>query len=109
MVSAIKNLYLGTTYVPKLSMDRIGEEIISNYGVTQGRKSSANLFSYYISDMAECLKRLPQSDFMDPFCLLQLADDTNLLAESLQSLSGKFSALYEYSNQKYQYVNTKKT
>ena len=42
MIGAIKNMYLDTTYVPKLS-GRIGDEIISNYGVTQGRKSSANL------------------------------------------------------------------
>ena len=86
MVCAIRNMYLDTSYVPKLSNSYIGYEIISNFGVTQGRKSSANLFSYYISDMGTCLSDLPKDDFMDPYCLLQLADDTNVLAESLKSL-----------------------
>ena len=128
MIGAIKNMYLDTIYVSKLSVDRIEDEIISNYGVAQGRKSSANLFSYYISDMADCLQNLPQSDYMDPLCLQsdymdplclqsdymnplclqQLADYTNLLAESIQSLGGNFSALYEYSKRRYQYINRKK-
>ena len=109
MVRAIRNMYLDTKYVPKISSNYIGDEISSNYGVTQGRKSSANIFSYYISDMTACLKNLALGDFMDPHCLLQLADDTNILAESLHSLQVKFSALYEYSEEKHQYVNTRKT
>ena len=102
-------MYLDTKYVPKISSNYIGDKISSNYGVTQGRKSSANIFSYYISDMAVCLRNLTVDDFMNPYCLLQLADDTSVLAESLHSLKVKFSALYEYSKKKYQHVNTKKT
>ena len=59
--------------------------------------------------MGTCLSDLPKDDFMDPYCLLQLADDTNVLAESLKSLRIKFSALFDYSSEKYQHINTKKT
>ena len=46
---------------------------------------------------------------MDPFCLLQLADDTNLLAETIRSITIKFSKLFAYALKKLQRINTKKT
>lgn len=59
--------------------------------------------------MSTTLRNNPTNDFMDPYSLLQLADDTNILAESIESLCTKFSALYEYSDRKCQYINLKKT
>ena len=105
---ALKNMYLQTKYVPKISNTRIGDEITSDFGVTQGRKSSANLFSYYLSDMGVDLSKV-ETDFMDPYSLLQLADDANLLAESLESLTIKFTIIFAYAILKCQHVNAKKT
>ena len=108
ILKAIKNMYLETKYVPKLCSSRIGDEIESKYGVTQGRKSSANIFSYYISDMSDGLKN-NNDDFMDPYCLIQLADDTNLIAETITSLNNKFSITFKYAKDNYQRINHKKT
>ena len=55
------------------------------------------------------LKNAQTTDFMDPFCLLQLADDTNLLAETIQSIIIKFSKLFAYAIERLQRINTKKT
>ena len=43
-VQAIAKMFNKSTYHPKLSGNRIGNGIISNYGVTQGRRSSGNFF-----------------------------------------------------------------
>ena len=39
-VKAIAKMFNKSTYHPKLSGNRIGNGIISNYGVTHGRRSS---------------------------------------------------------------------
>lgn len=109
LAGAIKEMYLDTKYFPKIGRDRIGDAIESKFGVTQGRKSSANFFTYFLSDMGMGLKNAQTTDFMDPFCLLQLADDTNLLAETIRSIIIKFSKLFSYAIERLQRINTKKT
>ena len=49
LAGAIKDMYLETKYIPKLGGNRIGDEIESKFGVTQGRKSSANFGSEFLS------------------------------------------------------------
>ena len=68
----------------------MGDPITSNHGVTQGRNSSCNIFSYYISDMKIPVENLRFDDFTDPENLLQLGDDTIVFSEYLHSLSAKF-------------------
>ena len=106
---ALTSMYHKNEYTPKLTGDYIGEPIESKYGVTQGRKSSANLFSFFISDMSEFLCDPIMNDFMDPFCLLQLADDTSVLAECIVSLKTKLSRLLQYAKKKYQHPHITKT
>ena len=50
-------------YHPKLSGNRIGNGIVSNYGVTQGHRSSGNFFSFDNSDMPESIKKCDTNDF----------------------------------------------
>ena len=50
-----------------------------------------------------------QIHFMDPYNLLQLADDTSILAEYYESLRKKFIVMLSYSNKKFQIPNIKKT
>ena len=70
------NSYKQTKYVIKTSNSTLGNEIDTNAGVTQGKSTSANLFSFFISDMHESIEGANTLDFLDPFNLLQLADDT---------------------------------
>ena len=46
---------------------------------------------------------------MDPFCVTQLADDTTITAESLESQAKKFQKVIDYTKIKHQHINTKKT
>ena len=55
-VNGIVNIYNKTWYIPKLEKQQLGEPISSRDGVPRGRKTSANLFSFYISDMGESIK-----------------------------------------------------
>ena len=53
---AIKNfvyMYSNTAYVAKISDNEVGQDIQTKHGLTQGKTSSASIFSYYISDMYE--------------------------------------------------------
>ena len=108
-VRALAKMYGESAYAPKLNTTQLGKKITTNHGVTQGRKSSGNLFSYYISDMAKAVKTASTNDFLDPFNLMQLADDTTLLAEFFLSLQLKFIQLIKYSDSQYQIANVKKT
>ena len=104
----LKNLartYENTCYIPKLSCNELGNKIHTDHGVTRGRNSSCNLFSYYISDMPRCLEIIDTHDFMDPLNLLQLADDSATLASSLQSLFVKIYSIIMYSNRKCLQIN----
>ena len=108
MVNAIHNMYQTTAYIPKVSRSRLGERITTDHGVTQGKESSANLYSFYVSDMASYLENFT-SDFMDPLNLVQLADDTATLASFIDSLIKKIQALFRYSDDNDQIANIGKT
>ena len=77
--------YEKTNYIIKASADKIGNTIETNSGVTQGKTSSSNVFSFFVSDMHKPLESLENCDYMDPMNLLQLADDTTVLAETTPS------------------------
>ena len=49
------NMYSDTSYVAKISANEVGPEIKTQHGLTQGKNSSASLFSYYVSDMPEAI------------------------------------------------------
>ena len=106
LVRAISNMYSNTSYTPKVGKNSIGEPITTNFGVTQGRKSSGNLYAFAISEMPNSVRDNTPKDFMDPFCMAQLADDTSISAESIRSMTGKFQKVIDYSGIKHQHVNT---
>ena len=107
-VQAIHSMYQRTAYIPKVSNTRLGEQILTEHGVTQGKESSANLYSFYVSDMASYLEQFT-SDYMDPLNLVQLADDTATLASRIISLCQKIKALFCYSDDNDQVANIGKT
>ena len=107
--NAIAKTFKESTYYPKINKTQIGEGITTYFGVTQGRSSSANLFSFYVSDMPSAFNNLDISDYMDPYNLAQLADDTTIIAEHIDRFKEKFIALLTYSKRKYQVPNIKKT
>ena len=102
-------MYSNTAYTPKINRNLIGSPIETKFGVTQGRKSSGNLYAFAISDLPKALKDDNMTDFMDPYCVAQLADDTSITSESLQSQSIKFQKVIDYATIKHQHINTKKT
>ena len=102
-------MYEKVNYLPKISDVKIGELIPADHGVTQGRHSSCNIFSFYISDMKDHLKNLLINDFTEPENLLQLADDSVIMAENKETLSMKFERILQYTKEKYISVNIDKT
>ena len=75
-------MFSTSTYYPKSnSANRLSVGIETNYGVTQGRRSSGSLYSYYVSDMSKALNDVTYNDFMDPLSLAQLADDCSSYKE----------------------------
>ena len=58
-------MYSFTSYVPKESNTSLGSGIETKRGVTQGKKSSANFFTLYVSDMLDAFREMID-DFMDP-------------------------------------------
>ena len=105
------NMYSIIHYLPKTSRNLMHDDpIISKHGVTQGHNSYCNIFSYYISDSRKAMENLPyHEDFTNPENILQLADDTLILAEFINTLKLKFQALFDYSKDKYIVLNTDKT
>ena len=69
--------------------NKLGEIITTEYGVTQGRKPSLTIFSFYVSDMVKSLDNITTYDFMNPFNIAQLADDTAIISETSESLKCK--------------------
>ena len=67
---------LRTSYVAKISENEVGSEIWTKHRLTQGKNSSASLFSYYISDMPDSISNIKPADFFDPLNLFQVADDS---------------------------------
>ena len=106
---AIYNMYSNTSYTPKISNNLIGKPIVTEYGVTQGRKSSGNFYAFSISDIPKSVHNNEPKDFMDPYCIAQLADDTSLTSESHKSTKNKFQKVIGCSDKKHQHVNTDKT
>ena len=107
-VAALAQMYSFTAYTPKESNTTLGMGIETKHGLTQGKNSSANFYSFYVSDMPDALKEMID-DFMDPFNLAQLADDTATLASKLESLRKRIIALLEYSKENNQTANIDKT
>ena len=108
-IQAISKMFTETFYAPKIGKNIMGESISSKHGVTQGRKSSTNLFSFFVSDMGNTLRTVNTTDFHDPYNLAQLADDTAVIAEYFESLGKKFEKVFDYSDKKFQVPNVKKT
>ena len=107
-IRAIASMFSESHYIPKTEGCMVGDLIRTFYGVAQGRKSSTNLFSFLIREMPRSITENP-TDFMDPFNVAQMADDTILAAESLKSLASKFDNIKTFSNDKNQTINTDKT
>ena len=103
-VKALYESYTYTYYKPKISDKYTGAAIETDSGVTQGKTSSANLFSFYVSDMVSTTA-IPTND-SDIF---QLADDTAILCNNLQSLINRFRLLLKYSKDNYLLANMDKT
>ena len=107
-IRAFHSMYEKTAYIPKISNTQLGEKITTEHGVTQGKESSANLYSFYVSDMPTYMEQFT-TDYMDPLNLVQLADDTATLASYLESLIQKIKSLFGYSKDNYQVANVGKT
>lgn len=105
---AIAKMFKTSEYFPKSNKNRLSESIRTDHGVTQGRRSSGSLFSYYVSDMPNAVNDT-YDDFMDPLTLAQLADDTALYAEKVENLIKKFIGIFRYSEKKRQVPNISKT
>ena len=86
---AVSQMYSRSYYVPKRSTHRLGEPISAEHGVTQGRKSSTNLFSFAIS----CI---PKAMLSQDNHVLQLADDASIISNSYNDLAIAFKQLIEY-------------
>ena len=102
-------MYSSSNYIPKISNNLLDEPIHTHSGVTQGRKSSCNIFSFLLSDMPKSLQGRQNSDFMDPDCTAQMADDTLSAADKTESLIQKFQCLLNFSEEKLQVLNKEKT
>ena len=59
--------------------------------------------------MSSAFDTVENNGFIDPHNLAQLADDTAIYAEMMQSLTRKFQLLLQYSRKKYQIPIIKKT
>ena len=75
-IHALYDMYSHMTYTPKISATKLGGAIVTKHGVTQGRSSSENYYSFNVSDMADSLHHLTKNEYLDPCCLTQLIDDT---------------------------------
>ena len=104
-IRAVANMYRETSYVPKLR-NRIGNSIVAKHGVTQGRQSSTSFFSFEVQEMKDYIK-IPS--ILSENNLLQLADDTALLAENRPFLQSAFQQCLQFSANNYLYANVAKT
>lgn len=107
-VKALAKMYSSTSYFPFVN-NKIGEEIKTSHGVAQGRNSSPDLYSFYVSDMPNCTNDIETNDFMKNDDIAQLADDTAMLAELFTTFKEKTSCLLKYSKSLYQVPNIPKT
>ena len=93
----------------KESVNERGDSIKTDQGLTQGKTTSANYFSLYVSDMPDGLNGELKNDFMDPYYLFQLADDTTITAEFVRSFIRNMSAVAEYSIEKFLRIHPTKS
>ena len=96
LTRAVAKMFTKSTYYPKLDGHSAGEGIETEHGVTQGRRSSGSIFTFYVSDMNSAFSESDTDDFMDPVSLAQLADDTSTYAEKIRNLRTKFINLLKY-------------
>ena len=89
----------------------MGEATNTSHRVTQGKNPSASIFSFYVSDMPEYIKKNVDvnDEFMRKFNVLQLADDYVILAEDEAAFQLKALSLPSYSEEKNLVINKKKT
>ena len=106
-VQSVANMYDKTYYIPKIDKNTYEEGISTQHGVTQGRKTLANFFSFNMSDMSSTIS--VKSTFLKNINLLQLADDTAMLAESFETLRDIFTQVLSYSRKKFMVANLRKT
>ncbi len=104
---SIANMYDETFYTPKINNKKFGKSITSKHGVTQGRKTSSNFFSFTMSEMHKAIST--SNSYLKDIFLLQLADDAALLAENIDSLSKLFKQVLRHSSKKYMIANITKT
>lgn len=107
LVRNIYNMYSETSYVPKMDNNHLGDEISTKYGVTQGKSSSCDIFSFYTSDMPQSFEDHEQNIINAN--LLQLADDTVTPALSMDNLKNNFNRIFQYSYDKFSKINFGKT
>ena len=109
LITNFMNSYESTSYIVKASANEIGDSIKTDQGLTQGKTTSANYFSLYVSDMPDGLNITRNDDFMDPFYLLQLADDTTITAEMIRQFIHNMSVVVKYSIEKFLRVHPTKS
>ena len=102
-------MYSISGYIPKVDRNTLDCPIMTQSGVTQGRRSSVNLFSFLISEMATSIHSERKCDFIEPYNIAKLADDTVLVTENEISLVDKFQSLINFSESKFQLNNQSKT
>ena len=103
---AVASMYEETSYVPKLG-NRIGESITAKHGVTQGRQTSTSLFSFEVQDMSRSIQ---VESLLREHNLLQLADDSAIMAENRQPILGvAFHQVLDFSDENFMFANVDKT
>ena len=95
------NSYESTSYVVKTTANERGDSISTDQGLTQGKTTSSSYFSLFVSDMPDGLAEANNNDFMDPFTLFQLADDTTVMAEIIESFIRNMTIVAKYSLEKF--------
>ena len=108
-ITNFMNSYESTSYVVKASSNTRGESIKTDQGLTQGKTTSANYFSLYVSDMPDGLISEGNADFMDPHYLFQLADDTTVTAEVVRQFIKNMTTIVKYSIEKFLRIHPTKS
>ena len=104
---AIANMYQSTYYVPKITSKIKGKPILTKHGVTQGRRSSTNLYSLAVCDTPKSI--VLRDSFLHGNNILQLADDSSILTSTLNDLAIAFNQFTKSSNENYMVTNYDKT
>ena len=126
VLKVIYNMYSNAKSCVKLSPGKVSDYFLCNVGVRQGENLSPLLFAIYLNDFELSLSKgykglqslsddinvLLSDDDVEMFVRLYVllyADDTIIMAESVQDLQAALDAAYEYCTQWYLTVNTNKT